>query len=194
MDAIEKIVEQILEKGQIEVSTYKKAEIDRIDQEYQEQEEALVLQESKLIEKNQEQTNKAFKQKENRQQLEIKQAILNQKQEYLEQLFLKSVERMNQWTQAEFQQFAEQIITQLPIEGEASLIVGEHSNGKLSNQWLLEHSTEKLKLRLENKLVPGSGGFIVAKEGVEYNFLFSSLVQEVKKTESFNVLESYFSN
>ncbi|ALS37864.1 V/A-type H+-transporting ATPase subunit E [Enterococcus rotai] len=192
MDAIEKIIEQILEKGQQEVSALKKAETDRIDREYQEQEEALLLQESKMIEKNQEQTNKAFKQKENRQQLEIKQATLNQKQDYLERLFSESVERMNQWNPIEFQRFVEQIISQLPLEGEANLKLGELSKVKLSSQWLSEHSTEKLKLRLEDEFLPNVGGFIIAKEGIEYNFLFSSLVQEVKKMESFSIAEMLF--
>ncbi|MBO0439412.1 hypothetical protein [Candidatus Enterococcus ikei] len=192
MDAIEKIVEQILEKGHEEVATLKQTETLRIDHEYQEMEEALVLQESKLIEKNQEQTNKAFKQKQNRQQLDIKQATLNQKQVYLEELFSKVVERMSHWTEIEFQTFVEQIIEQLPIEGEVQLMLGEFSKGKLSDQWLLEHSSEKLIFVLQNELILGDGGFIIAKEGIEYNFLFSSLVQEVKKMESFQIAEMLF--
>ncbi|WP_207695912.1 V/A-type H+/Na+-transporting ATPase subunit E [Enterococcus sp. DIV0212c] len=192
MDAIEKIVEQILEKGHEEVATLKQTEILRIDHEYQEMEEALVLQETKLIEKNQEQTNKAFKQKQNRQQLDIKQATLNQKQGYLEELFSKVVERMSHWTEIEFQTFVEQIIEQLPIEGEVQLTLGEFSKGKLSEQWLLEHSSEKLIFVLQNEQILGDGGFIVAKEGIEYNFLFSSLVQEVKKMESFQIAEMLF--
>ncbi|MBO0472560.1 hypothetical protein JZO86_02395 [Enterococcus ureasiticus] len=192
MDAIEKIVEQILEKGQVEVSELKKVEMARIDREYQEQEEALFLQESKLIEKNQEQTDKAYKQKSNRQQLEIKQATLNQKQGYLEQLFAESVERMNHWTEAEFQRFVEQIIIQLLVEGKAALKLGEFSKGRLSEQWLAEHSSEKLTLKLEKEVIPNDGGFIVSKDGIEYNFLFTSLVQEIKKMESFKIAELLF--
>lgn len=192
MDAIEKIVEQILKKEQAEVLELKKIEMTRIDQEYQEQKEALFLQESKLVEKNQEQANKMFKQKANRQQLEIKQATLNQKQDYLEQLFTESVERMNHWTKAEFQLFVEQIIIQLPVEGEAALQLGEFSKGMLSEQWVLEHSSTKLTLQLEKEVIPNDGGFIVSKDGIEYNFLFSSLVQEIKKVESFKIAELLF--
>ncbi|WP_430601804.1 V/A-type H+/Na+-transporting ATPase subunit E [Enterococcus sp. DIV0724b] len=192
MDAIEKLVEQILEKGQAEVSEQKKVEIKRINQEYQEQEEALFLQESKLIEKNQELINKAFKQKQNRQQLDIKQATLNQKQGYLEQLFLESIERMNHWSEKEFQAFAEQIIIQLPVEGEAYLKLGEFSEGKLSEQWLVEHTNSKLTLLLDKEVMSNDGGFIISKEGIEYNFLFSSLVQEIKKMESFKIAELLF--
>lgn len=192
MDAIEKIVEQILAKGRMEVSEQKKVEIMRIDQEYQEQEESLYLQEAKLIEKNEEQTTKAFKQKQNRQQLDIKQATLNQKQGYLEQLFTEATERMNDWTEVEFQRFVEPIIRQLPIKGHANLKLGEFSQNKVSNKWLQSHSPEILTLNLEKETIPNVGGFIVAKDGIEYNFLFSSLVQEIKKLESFKVAELLF--
>ncbi|ALS00437.1 hypothetical protein ATZ33_03330 [Enterococcus silesiacus] len=192
MDAIEKIVEQILEKGQTEVSELKATEMKRIDREYQEQEEALSLQESKIIEKNEEQTKKAFKQKQNRQQLEIKQATLNQKQGYLEQLFTESVERMNQWSESEFQTFAEQILAQMPIEGECLVQLGAFSKGKLSDEWLLAHSTDQLTLRLESEVIPAVGGFIIAKDGIEYNFLFATLVQEIKKIDSFKIAERLF--
>lgn len=192
MDAIEKIVEQILAKGRMEVSEQKKVEIMRIDQEYQEQEESLYLQEAKLIEKNEELTTKAFKQKQNRQQLDIKQATLNQKQGYLEQLFTEATERMNDWTEVEFQRFVEPIICQLPIKGHANLKLGEFSQNKVSNEWLQSHSPEILTLNLEKETIPNVGGFIVAKDGIEYNFLFSSLVQEIKKLESFKVAELLF--
>lgn len=192
MDAIEKIVEQILEKGRQEVSVLKEKEMQRIDQEYLEQEEALALQESKLIEKNQEQATKNFKQKQNRQQLEIKQATLNQKQGYLELLFTQVIERMNEWSEFEFQRFAQQIISQLPITGEARLKLGSFSKDKLSDQWVREHSPEKGTLYLEDEVIPNEGGFIVAKDGIEFNFLFSSLVQEIKKMESFVIAEQLF--
>lgn len=192
MDAIEKIVEQILEKGQTEVSALKATEMKRIDREYQEQEEALILQESKIIEKNEEQTKKTFKQKQNRQQLEIKQATLNQKQGYLEQLFTESVERMNLWSESEFQTFVEQILAQMPIEGECLVQLGAFSKGKLSDEWLLVHSTDQLTLKLAKDVIPAVGGFIIAKEGIEYNFLFATLVQEIKKMDSFKIAEMLF--
>ncbi|MEI5992714.1 V-type ATP synthase subunit E [Candidatus Enterococcus mansonii] len=192
MDAIEKIVEQILEKGQAEVEALQQTETQRIDQEFQEQEEALFLQESTMIKKNEVQADKAFKQKQNRQQLEIKQATLNKKQGYLEQLFSESIERMNHWTEVEFQNFAQQIIAQLPFEGEAIIRLGEFSKEKLTEQWLSEHSTEQIRLVLASETIAGVGGFVVAKAGIEYNFLFPILVQEVKKIESFHIAEMLF--
>lgn len=192
MDAIEKIVDQILEKGTAEVSDLKKVEYKRIDEAYAEQEEALQLQEHKLIEKNSDQTNKAFKQKQNRQQLEIKQATLNQKQGYLEQLFLEAIKRMDRWNEDEFQLFTKQILDQLTLTGQAQLQLGEYSKGKLTEQWLEKHKPNELELALLPDFIPGVGGFIVAQNGIEYNFLFPSLVQEIKRAESFSIAEMLF--
>ncbi|GGC83794.1 hypothetical protein [Enterococcus wangshanyuanii] len=192
MDAIEKIVDQILEKGTTEVADIKRVEYKRIDEAYAEEEEALLLQEQKLIEKNSDQSNKAFKQKQNRQQLEIKQATLNQKQEYLEQLFLEAIKRMDNWNEDEFQLFTKQILDQLTLNGQAQLQLGEYSKGKLTEQWLKNHRSNELDLVLLPDFIPGVGGFIVAQNGIEYNFLFPSLVQEIKRAESFSIAEMLF--
>lgn len=192
MDAIEKIVDQILEKGTKEVADIKKVEYKRIDEAYAEQEEALLLQEHKSIEKNSDRCNKAFKQKQNRQQLEIKQATLNQKQEYLEQLFLEAIKRMDNWNEAEFQLFTKQILDQLTLTGQAQLQLGENSKGKLTEQWLKSHRSNELGLVLLPDFILGVGGFIVAQNGIEYNFLFPSLVQEIKRAESFSIAEMLF--
>ncbi|MFD2305954.1 hypothetical protein [Enterococcus termitis] len=192
MEAIERIIDQILEKGTAEITELKNAELKQIDEAYAEQEEALLLQEKKLIEKNNEQSLKNFKQKQNRQQLEIKQSTLNQKQGYLEQLFLEAVKRMNNWNEVEFQAFAQQIIEQLTLIGKAELQLGAYSQGKLTNQWLIEHTPKDLDLQLQPNLIADVGGFIIAQNGIEYNFLFPSLVQEIKRAESFDIAERLF--
>ncbi|MFD1899907.1 hypothetical protein GQR36_07275 [Enterococcus termitis] len=145
-----------------------------------------------MIEKNNEQSLKNFKQKQNRQQLEIKQSTLNQKQGYLEQLFLEAVKRMNNWNEVEFQAFAQQIIEQLTLIGKAELQLGAYSQGKLTNQWLIEHTPKDLDLQLQPNLIADVGGFIIAQNGIEYNFLFPSLVQEIKRAESFDIAERLF--
>ncbi|MFD1899908.1 hypothetical protein GQR36_07280 [Enterococcus termitis] len=45
MEAIERIIDQILEKGTAEITELKNAELKQIDEAYAEQEEALLLQE-----------------------------------------------------------------------------------------------------------------------------------------------------
>ncbi|MBP2098103.1 hypothetical protein [Enterococcus rivorum] len=192
MDAIEKIVEQILEKGQTEIQDFEKIEKKRIDENSKAQQEALVLQETTLIQKNEVKAKKNFKQKQNRQQLEIRQGTLNRKQEYLESLFAEAVSSMNAWSEPEFQTFVKQSVAQLPITGEAFISLGELSQGKINQKWLDDNQTAQLKLILKDETIGGQGGVVVAQSGVEYNFLFASLVQEIQKQESYTIAEMLF--
>lgn len=193
MDAIEKIVAQIINKGQEEAAALKEKEIQRIDQEMKAQQTEVIVQEKDLIQKNRQQLNKEFKQKQNRQHLAIRQATLQKKQFYLEQLFAEAVEQMKAWPKAEFQAFVKQTLNQLSLTGNATMILGEASKELLTADWLSLHTPEQMEIRLSEKTAAGEGGFILVQAGIEYNFLFSSLVEEVKMAESFQLAEQLFS-
>ncbi|MTD39106.1 hypothetical protein GIX45_10730 [Erwinia sp. CPCC 100877] len=193
MDAIEKIVEQIINKGQQEAAEFKQKEKRRIDQEMKQQETAVIVQEKELIKRNEQQLNKLFRQKQNRQRLDIRQATLQKKQTYLEQLFSEAVEQLNTWTEVEFQGFAERVLKRLSLTGEATMILGEYSKELFSADWLLQHAPEQTRVTLSEKFITGEGGFIIAQAGIDYNFLFSSLIEEVKTAAGFQIAEALFS-
>lgn len=192
MEAIEKIVEQILEKGTGEAEAAEKVEKRRIESSFDEQVAALNIQKKKQITKNAELSKKAFKQKQNRQQLEVKQATLNSKQELLGRLFKETGEKMTQWDTAAFQQFAAGILSKLDLSGEVALNAGEYSKDKVNQEWLNQFTTETLMLQLSEQTIPKESGFVLAKDGIEYNFLFSALVQEVQTAESYKIAKMLF--
>lgn len=192
MDAIEKIVEQILEKGKDEIATYKSAEKERIEKNFDEQVAAIEIQEKHQIDKNTELAKKAFKQKQNRQQLDVRQETLNRKQELLTQLFKETVEKMNEWDTATFQDFAANVLSKLPLTGDVQLKIGEYSQEKVSQEWLKQFNTDTLSFQLSDAVVSKESGFVIVKDGIEYNFLFSTLVQEIQKAESFKIAEMLF--
>ncbi|MCB5950800.1 hypothetical protein LI951_01815 [Enterococcus sp. BWT-B8] len=192
MDAIEKIVEQILEKGTCEAEAVKKSEVNRIESNFYEQIAALDIQKKQQITKNAELSKKIFRQKQNRQQLEVKQATLNSKQELLGQLFKETTEKMKQWDTETFQQFASGMLSKLDLSGEVVFNAGEYSKDKISQTWLDQFTTDKLTLQLSEKIIPKESGFVLAKDGIEYNFLFSTLVQEVQTTEIYKIAEMLF--
>ncbi|MBL1229509.1 hypothetical protein IW492_09720 [Enterococcus sp. BWB1-3] len=192
MDAIEKIVEQILEKGTREAEAVKKSEVNRIESNFYEQIAALDIQKKQQITKNAELSKKIFRQKQNRQQLEVKQATLNSKQELLGQLFKETTEKMKQWDTETFQQFASGMLSKLDLSGEVVFNAGEYSKDKISQTWLDQFATDKLTLQLSEKIIPKESGFVLAKDGIEYNFLFSTLVQEVQTTEIYKIAEMLF--
>ena len=105
MDAIEKIISEIKQQGKQEVEAYVTSEQTRIDQEFQAAQQEILLKQEHEIEKRQQQLLKEFKQRQQRQTLEIRQDALNKKQAYLNQLFDEVVLKMSEWSAEEFQQF-----------------------------------------------------------------------------------------
>lgn len=192
MNAIEKIVEEIIEKGKQDTDKWKEERIREINASFEIEKEAIMLEEVKQIEKNQKNLTLSFNQKRNRQQLELRQGLLNEKQVYLEQLFSEVVARMNNWSIETFQLFVKQIIIDLPLQGEIQVYLGEFSKGKITQQWFLDQRNEKQQFILCDKAISGEGGLLFSKNGVEYNCLFSSLIEEIKKSESFVVAEKLF--
>ena len=192
MNAIEKIVEEIIEKGKQDTDKWKEERIREINASFEIEKEAIMLEEVKQIEKNQKNLTRSFNQKRNRQQLELRQSLLNEKQVYLEKLFSEVVARMNNWSIKTFQLFVKQIIIDLPLQGEIHVYLGEFSKEKITQQWFLNQRNEKQQFILCDKVIFGEGGLIFSKNGVEYNCFFSSLIEEIKKSESFVVAEKLF--
>ena len=191
MDAIEKIVQQILAKGQAEITELRHAEKTRIDEAHNERLVTLQELEKQQIAKNKQAIEKEFQQKRNRQQLDVRQSVLNQKQAYLVTLFEEAVTALESQSTEELQAFAEQALKSLNLAG-AVVVPGAKSAAALTAAWL---TTVNQKLGTTYQLgatVSGEAGFIVEQEGVEYNFLFTSLVREIQETESFQVAERLF--
>ncbi len=190
MDAIEKIISEIKQQGKQEVEAYVTSEQTRIDQEFQAAQQEILLKQEHEIEKRQQQLLKEFKQ---RQTLEIRQDALNKKQAYLNQLFDEVVLKMSEWSAEEFQQFMKAQLGSLELAGKATILLGEYSQTKVTQEWLTALSDATVQWELSEEVVPKESGFIVAKDGLDYNFLFSALVEEIQKTEGFKVAEKLFS-
>ena len=68
---------------------------------------------------------KEFKQRQQRQTLEIRQDALNKKQAYLNQLFDEVVLKMSEWSAEEFQEFMKAQLGSLELTGKATILLGE---------------------------------------------------------------------
>ncbi|MDN6544897.1 MAG: ATPase V, partial [Enterococcaceae bacterium] len=122
-----------------------------------------------------------------------RQDALNKKQAYLNQLFDEVVLKMSEWSAKEFQEFMKAQLGSLELTGKATILLGEYSQTKVTQEWLTALSDATVQWELSEEVVPKESGFIVAKDGLDYNFLFSALVEEIQKTEGFKVAEKLFS-
>lgn len=193
MNAIEKIISQMNEAAEQERAALEQEERMKIDQNFEQKRTQIETEHQKQKEKQIELLEKKYRQLRNRQQVEVRQENLNAKQEFLRRLFADAVTEMENWDESEQIQFIKNSLYSLPLTGKVAFIAGEKSAAYLSQTLLDEWNNElPFTMVLSDESVAGQAGFLINDQGVQYNFLFSSLVQDIQGTMSFEIANQLF--
>ncbi|MCD5108880.1 ATPase V [Enterococcus faecium] len=193
MNAIEKIISQMNEAAEQERAALEQEERMKIDQNFEQKRTQVETEHQKQKEKQIELLEKKYRQLRNRQQVEVRQENLNAKQEFLRRLFADAVTEMENWDESEQIQFIKNALYSLPLTGKVALIAGEKSAAYLSQTLLDEWNNElPFMMVLSDETVADQAGFLINDQGVQYNFLFSSLVQDIQGTMSFEIANQLF--
>lgn len=193
MNAIEKIISQMNEAAEQERAALEQEERMKIDQNFEQKRTQIETEHQKQKEKQIELLEKKYRQLRNRQQVEVRQENLNAKQEFLRRLFADAVAEMENWDESEQIQFIKNSLYSLPLTGKVAFIAGEKSAAYLSQTLLDEWNNElPFTMVLSDESVAGQAGFLINDQGVQYNFLFSSLVQDIQGTMSFEIANQLF--
>ena len=193
MNAIEKIISQMNEAAEQERAALEQEERMKIDQNFEQKRTQIETEHQKQKEKQIELLEKKYRQLRNRQQVEVRQENLNAKQEFLRRLFADAIAEMENWDESEQIQFIKNSLYSLPLTGKVAFIAGEKSAAYLSQTLLDEWNNElPFTMVLSDESVAGQAGFLRNDQGVQYNFLFSSLVQDIQGTMSFEIANQLF--
>ena len=193
MSAIEKIISQMNEAAEQERAALEQEERMKIDQNFEQKRTQVETEHQKQKEKQIELLEKKYRQLRNRQQVEVRQENLNAKQEFLRRLFADAVTEMENWDESEQIQFIKNALYSLPLTGKVAFIAGEKSAAYLSQTLLDEWNNElPFMMVLSDETVADQAGFLINDQGVQYNFLFSSLVQDIQGTMSFEIANQLF--
>ncbi|MGM8138757.1 V-type ATP synthase subunit E [Enterococcus italicus] len=193
MNAIEKIISQMNEAAEQERAALEQEERMKIDQNFEQKRTQIETEHQKQKEKQIELLEKKYRQLRNRQQVEVRQENLNAKQEFLRRLFADAIAEMENWDESEQIQFIKNSLDSLPLTGKVTFIAGEKSAAYLSQTLLDEWNNElPFTMVLSDESVAGQAGFLINDQGVQYNFLFSSLVQDIQGTMSFEIANQLF--
>ncbi|HAR1425690.1 ATPase V [Enterococcus faecium] len=193
MNAIEKIISQMNEAAEQERAALEQEERMKIDQNFEQKRTQIETEHQKQKEKQIELLEKKYRQLRNRQQVEVRQENLNAKQEFLRRLFADAIAEMENWDESEQIQFIKNALYSLPLTGKVAFIAGEKSAAYLSQTLLDEWNNElPFMMVLSDETVADQAGFLINDQGVQYNFLFSSLVQDIQGTMSFEIANQLF--
>lgn len=193
MNAIEKIIAQMNAQAQAERDALKSDEMKRIDDEFQANLAALEESKEKQLKKQYELLDTKYKQLRNRQQVEIRQNTLNEKQQFLRTLFQAAGDHMEQWDNESVQAFTVNALRGLSMTGDVLLIVGEKSQVALSADWVAAMNQKlPFTMTLSDEVLANQAGFILDDHGVQYNYVFRNLVQDVQGTMGFEIAKQLF--
>lgn len=196
MDAITKIIEQIDEAATVKRTAFEKEQRAQIDADFLKQKQKLEIEDQKLqaqLTKNQ---KVKYKQLHARQQMEVKQETLMAKQSYLSQVFSEAYAKMQAWDVDEAQSFAASCLEQLPFEADKKVVFQPSKQMPAeiyTADWLAKLNTKlRYELHYGDPITTESYGFVVDDKGVQYNFLYRDLLNEIKATDSNSISKMLF--
>ncbi|EOL42221.1 hypothetical protein RV11_GL002138 [Enterococcus phoeniculicola] len=193
MDSIEKIIQQINEKSAEERTLIETTEQTRQTNEFFEKKKQIEETAAKQREKQLQQVTQKYKQLQTRQQMESRQQLLTEKQQFLNSLFTEALYAMQSWTKQDQRQFAKEALSTLPLTGEQIFLAGEKSTEIFTKEWLSLITKElPYQLRLSKSLVPNQAGFLIDDHGVQYNFLYKNLIQDIEESVRFEMATYLF--
>lgn len=124
--------------------------------------------------------------------------LANHKQSLVNRVFMQAQKTMEQWSADEFLQFFEDVLEQLELEGEYIITFGELTASKIDKRALKlkyawSHFTKsKFHLKFSDATIPNQGGFLMEQIPVEYDFLYSTLIKDIKEQMGAVVLKQLF--
>ncbi|MBO0460765.1 MULTISPECIES: V-type ATP synthase subunit E [Enterococcus] len=193
MNAIDNIIQQMNETAEAERAAFEKAEREKIDQQVTSERARLEAEYEKSKARELEEIEKNYRQLRNRQQVEVRQATLNEKQEFLHRLFTEARQELENWSVEDQLSFMFEMVQTLSLSGDVSLFAGEKSAAILTNE-VLETWNQILPftLHLGERTIAKEAGFLIDDQGVQYNFIYSDLVQEVQEQMRFEIAKQLF--
>jgi V/A-type H+-transporting ATPase subunit E len=107
-------------------------------------------------------------------------AVLKEKQVILKSVFQQALEKMNTWDETHFAQFLNGVLSQADDSKAYSIVPGAksiaHFKGKELQQLLVKYPTVKIS----EETIPNKAGFILQESGIDYNYCFDDLIEDVK--------------
>jgi len=131
-------------------------------------------------------------------ELEIRKDILTAKQQSIEEVFDKALERMNNLDSGKYEQVIFDMLMASVESGEEEILMSEGGKKKLSADFIskanksLESAGKKGMLKISDETRNISGGFILMGQGVEVNNSFEAVIRLYRDEIEPKVAEIFF--
>jgi V/A-type H+-transporting ATPase subunit E len=131
-------------------------------------------------------------------ELEMRKDVLAAKQQSIDEVFEKVLERMNSLDNKKYEQVIFDMLMASVETGDEEVVMSESRKGKLSTDFMekvnkaLEAAGKKGKIKLSDETRNISGGFILKSQGVEVNNSFEAVIRLFRDEIEPKVAEIFF--
>lgn len=173
----EQILTRIKQEGQTKLEDYQKDADERITG---------ITQKLLEIEKKEKelitaQMNHEFERQKQTLKNEQRNEILAKKQTLLNSIFDQAISELENWDEASFANFLTGVLNQLDKNKGWTLVPGELSKDIIQSNQVAEVLAQNSFVTVSDQILKNKAGFIMQQGGIDYNFCFDVLINELKK-------------
>ncbi|WP_067836234.1 V-type ATP synthase subunit E [Amphibacillus sediminis] len=171
------ILEKTKEKGQKKIDEYEKVANDKLEEQRQ-----------KLVESQKNREEAISRQMKNDYEREAqtlankqRNTVLAKKQALLNSVFKEAASKMADWDADRFAAFLNGVLAKLDSNSEWLVVPGARTANHFKAEQVLTVLNQYSFVKVSDDVVKSKAGFIVQQGGIDYNFCFDVLVNELKK-------------
>ncbi len=185
------ILAKTKEEGQKKIEQYEEVANDRVE----EQRQKLVESQKNRQEQIENQMKNDYEREAQTLANNKRNAVLGKKQALLHDVFTKAAEKMADWDNKTHADFLSGVLSQLDQDKQWQIVPGSRSVAVFQSDEVKAILNDYPKISVaKDDVVQGKAGFIVQEGGIDYNFCFDVLVQEMKKEFSPQLATLAFKN
>ncbi|WP_440895559.1 V-type ATP synthase subunit E [Amphibacillus sp. Q70] len=181
MEDLQTLSKQILartkEEGQTKLDDYKKV----ADEKIEETRQKLLESEKSRKESIELELNNDYERQVQTLANQQRNNILAKKQTLLNSIFDQAVKEMEKWDQSQFTNFLTGVLSRLDQSKQWTLVPGQASLNLIQTDQIQASIKEYPFVTVSEEVVKGKAGFILQQGGIDYNFCFDVLINELKK-------------
>lgn len=127
------------------------------------------------------------------QQLQNKRRLLSleAKQNILTELFASAAQKMNHWSRDEQLTFLYQVLNKYQAQN-FSIKFGEYTRNQLTDEDIQALYQNFQEIHVEEEIFLRQGGFVITKGRIDYNYLYTNLVEASKEDLGLDIASRVF--
>lgn len=193
--AMEQLTNYILESGRRENKEYFQVEKRLLENKSELTLASLETEKQQRLKKMRESVEQEFQQKMQREELLKNQALVLKKQDYLDQVINEVTNAMKNWPKDHFIKMITPIFISNDLHGHIDVILASFSR-EFIDQELLDNFSQQhestISYQLSDTIISNDGGFILSQDGIEYNYLYSSIQDQLSEEMEVEIVKFLF--